>query len=150
MMFGGIISKADVVNIRKGCPSNSQQLQQTCYAYNANQLGTANSPEIGYRKILEVQQPSNTIEVSDGSSATQNNGKRGIQFLIWWAADYAPGGQYSPLGHSNGRLMNILWVDGHVSTEDAFAVYNGKRLNDAAAAQNPPYLFARRKDWAEL
>lgn len=150
MMFAGVMTKKDVANMRKGCPSNNERLLQTCYGYNSSQLGTAPvvAPEIGYKKLVMVQQPSNTIALTDTHNRVwASNNKAGTPVLVWWSSNFTPGGEYGPLAHHGGKYLNAGWVDGHVTSENSRAVFNDNPLNDATASQSPPYLFARRKDW---
>ncbi len=139
LLRNGLIS--DFSLTRQGCPEHRETLSAT-YGYNYMQLGNAQSPQIGSRPVLQIENPSETIMVADGHNLPSTTWPH----LVYWEDSFWTGDR-APLGHREG--INVVWADGHASWISIDKVYPmpPQKLPDLTQGYNlpVPYHFARIK-----
>ncbi len=98
---------------RLWCPSFREQTTKSGpdysdYGYHYQGLGWGASPG----KITQVKKPSQTILLAE---ANQNDGSQTSRYPL---ASYYAGNpaSYAATRHDGGTALNVLWVDGHVTT----------------------------------
>ena len=68
-------------------------------------------------KMLKIQEPTETMLIADGCDDPTNTGSR---YLVKHNNDI------NNLGSRHSGRMNILWVDGHISTENPAKIMSGQ------------------------
>jgi prepilin-type N-terminal cleavage/methylation domain-containing protein/prepilin-type processing-associated H-X9-DG protein len=139
----GIIS--DLTLTRQGCPENKKKLNAT-YGFNYMQLGNAAEPNIGIRRPIQLERPSETIMLADGHNLQGADWPN----LVYWDDSFWIGDK-APPGHRKG--VNIVWADGHASWKLRSEVYPipPHKLEDMTVGYSlpVPYYFARIKTPAQ-
>ncbi len=115
---------------RKGCPTNKVRPNSVrTYGYNSPMLGAppgdvqAAPTAYHHIKITQVRRPGQVVMVMDGNYHPTETGWRCYSGVIYWDTNWykTTGTLY---GHGSGTAadqaetgwVNVLWVDGHVST----------------------------------
>lgn len=142
LILSGIMTASDLRLTRGGCPAN-QKMTKGCYGYNYEQLGNENRPQGDrFTKVTSLSEPSKTVMVMDNFA--YGDGK-GWSLLAWWYGSdpsdaNAPG---APRGH--GKLVNVLWADGHVTSQKLKDLYTHDPPNGINPDRPTPWYFATQK-----
>jgi len=123
-----ITSYIDTTVSRSGCPTNRVRSNSVrTYGYNTSALGSsaaniASSPtSYAHRKITQIRTPAKLVMVMDGNyNATETAWRCYEGVGVWWDTNWfkTTGQLYGHGGSTAAEIgqVNILWVDGHVST----------------------------------
>ncbi len=82
-------------------------------SYGANNWYLTSSANDGPKKVIQVKRTSETVYALDAIANYSTKNFYGYYHVYPWAASTLP---IPGLKHENSRSLNVLWVDGHVSS----------------------------------